>query len=289
MIRRIHFQHLLSVCLMFVAACNTPHASQHEKKERRTHTAQQDTIVPLYFVEDHRVPGDLFEPKITMDSLVRHFGKFGEPTRNVFAELAQIRDSLMKAGVDSLLIIEKKYNDYWKNYTLWRVDLPKPKHLKSIPLRAANPGYIFWVADGQYFVQKIDQFKKYPVVLRSKHDHAPLYDFYQRNREALETQHILNMIPEKMVAYWYEPQPDEREFPDVLHSSALMICGKDTFYETFHHVSYQPQQLTPSDDANPDIANNNLNYYQNQMLKEWIWIKFIDSELYEVEMLGFWD
>jgi hypothetical protein len=230
----------------------------------------------------------------TMAQLELQYGKFKLVTIHQTADtLAAIRDSLIRVGVDSLITIERTDNEYWEKFDLSAVKNGKWHKSKLRPIRSANPSYMFWVHNGRYFVQKLDQFGRYPVVERLKHDQAPLYDFYEKQKEALDKETILHQLEAPDYEHsFYEYFPDTvnlEHYPDVAGTRLVFYLGKLLFSGTYVYQFYQPQMLGPEDSQSKIVANNDLNYFRNQMLKQWLWLKLIDSELYEIEMLGYWD
>lgn len=242
-----------------------------------------------FLVEELPLQADLEQSRtVSRTELEYNHGAFGLPVQVVKAELERKWDSLSQAGVDSILVLCKSGNSSWNNRGLWEFRRGHFQRSALVPISSSDIGFIFWVSEGSYAVQKVSAFKTFQVVRRCSHDHAPLYDFYFRNRDSLTHQALLDTFPDGG-RYAYEPPRHQPQGVDGFKTSWMHFqCGSDDFSMAFDPAHYQPQPLVGMQANDERIANGISHYYSNQMLKHWIWLKLIESELLELELTGRW-
>lgn len=242
------------------------------------------------------------------DNHENQYGPYRKAYVNVDTAFNQAKRLLKNDSVDNILIIKYSCQDcLFENYDLNESYKGKFLAVKSTPV------YIFWTKNNRSFIKKIDQFGYYATISRPAiYDYA-LYDFYKWNKQALESEKVLanykdftteetKWMEQNKINYmqpvftYYQGAPNGPTYNRIsIEHSGLELyfeSGQSIFKRYLDLSKFRP--MVPADVTAQGMthtipyANNTDFYYHNQMLKINIWMKLVESQLFELEARTNW-
>jgi hypothetical protein len=245
---------------------------------------------------------------------------------NVPFKIASIKDSLLKSGIDTLFIYSKTCSGCYnvpvmgkKNKKKHRIYSKNYHYVSYSVMSYAEPVYIFWTKNGDYFVKRIDEFAEYEPVKRWEHLQYPLYDYFFQNDESLRQENYISGFRDTALV----PIPDSRRKDTLIKRTSVEYYEEEHYFPPFNkplsnttriefYIPGEKYEKRISDDYfNPVatgkfekefrkvfnenhpgdsliIGNNKDNYMLNRSMKIYTWKLMIESELFEIEMRDLW-
>jgi hypothetical protein len=227
----------------------------------------------------------------------------------------EIRQELMKSGIDTVFIYGKECRDCYSVPIIGKEKDEKKGYRHSF-LAYATPSYIFWTSKGQYFVKKIDQFTEYETIQRPDFLEFPLYDYFMQNNAAIQKEnyfygsegHVYQngaYVRNNIAAGYYEMEPvfmlnkgitsntttirfkaGELFFEKTLQDEYFIPVATEKF-EKEERIKYKSSIYKERFDS-VIIGNDKISYIRNREMKIYLWTKQVESELFDIETHGLW-
>lgn len=204
------------------------------------------------------------------------------------------KDSLLKAGVDTLFVFERGKSRNLLYLDEHSADDKYTSKGRRYSYEAfAEPAYIFWTRQGKYYVHKIDKFDEYKTIEAWDFLQFPLYDHFNKYRGETEAP-----LPSGLRF----PELEERMItPDMPLSNVIRI--------EFRSGSYTLSRLLSEDAFNPIVTperearlkqgisgpepyepgNTKANYSLARTHKLYEWTRLVESELFDLEIQKRWE
>ena len=239
---------------------------------------------------------------------------------NVPVKAAEFKDSLLKEGIDTLIVFSKECSKCISTPYIGN----KGKMLSGSEYSVSAfvlPTYIFWIKRGNYFVKRIDQFAEYNPIKRPAQNHLPLYDYIIENKKAIQNENynfgyvdtllVSNIIYSnhkdtvlrRIIIEYYHPEnkiiiPINSPFTNgcklefyIANTNFEKSISDDYFTpiatEEFKYSTFKEFQNINSSDS-LIIGNDEENYKLNNGMKIYILKLMIESELFDIEMRDLW-
>lgn len=227
---------------------------------------------------------------------------------NVNNEVERCIDSLNKNDVDTFFVYRKGcFNCYTTPYIGSRKE--ERKGVKHLPRQASIPAYVFWKMKGKYYIKKIDEFSIYETIERWEEVHYPIYDFFMNSvdletiyarkwnsKDSDEKQNDINQV-----TIWdtteKKEMPLDKPFSDktIIHFKIADSLYKEEYDEVYFNVlteEQERQEMVKWKEAYPSdsiiITNSKEHYEIHRKADIYLWMKMVESELFETEMRKLW-
>jgi hypothetical protein len=240
--------------------------------------------------------------------VVKQFGPYRQPVINVDSAMVSIRQMLAKDSVNNILIVKYSCKDcLFRNYYLNEKKNGQMLAVNSTPL------YAFWTKGDFSYIKKIDQYGYYVTLVRPAISDFMLFDYYSRNRSEIQSEQVLGSdkdFNEEEIKWFEQNRIDFRQSVFTYYEGApngstynrmsMENSGLELYYESGKTIFRRYLDLSKfrpmvSADKNAQgmknkipYANNTVFYYHNQLLKVNIWVKLIESQLFDIESRSTW-
>ena len=197
------------------------------------------------------------------------------PTVNMNKAVPVLYDSIIRSGVDTILLLRKDCKGC-NSYAVLNTSAPATK-----PISEAAPAYFLWKKNGKYYAKKIDQFGTYRNIERASYIAFPVFDYYFRNADSINYVDKNNLSAENRLLQC-APKPDasmETNYSEIKFKAKADTCLiLVNSYDILPVCYTQDKYFSNAPDA----------FYRRSIEKRMIWLRMTEAMLFETEFKHLW-